>query len=306
MFLAAVPQAQAKAPALPPALARLGIRPPTLPAGWRGTMTVRINQDAPITIPLGEQATVGLPMGMPVRQPAAQPMPAAAGGFGVAAPAQAARPGLQAGQLGGLQGGQLGGFQGGQLGGLQGGQPGGIGGGMGGGLLDLLRQLIAQGRITRVPALRAGNAAANPFGQAAANPFGQAAPARGAAGDAPVDKPAQVKRLLELVNKERAKVGAGPLTLDPKLNTAAQAHSADMAKRGFFSHDTPEGKKFFQRAGEAGTNAFAENIAGGQATPEGALEAWLKSPGHRKNLLNPAFTRMGAGMEEGRWTQMFG
>ncbi len=276
MFLAVGPQGQPTA--IPPALARLGIRPPTLPPGWSGVMTVRINQDAPITIPLGEQATVGLPMGMPMGMPmaqaAARPVAAAAGGFGVAAPAQAARPGLML--------------------------PGA------GGLFDLLRQLIGQGRITRMPAFRGGPAAPNAFGQAAPNPFRAVAPAGAAAGDAPVDKATQVKRLLELVNKARAKAGAGPLTLDPKLNDVAQAHSVDMTKRGFFGHDTPEGKKFYQRAGEAGTFAGAENIAGGQATPEGALEAWLNSPGHRTNLLNPAFTRMGAGVEGGRWTQMFG
>ena len=239
MFLAVGPQPPAQPTPLPPALARLGIRPPALPAGWRGVMTVRINGDAPITVPLGEQATVGLPLG-------------AGAGAG----------------------------------------PGGVAD-----LMDLLRRLIGQGRVTRTPMARP----AAPAWQPGAVPAG-----RPAGGEATADRPSQVKRLLALVNQERAKVGAGPLTLDPKLVQAAQGHSDDMAKRGYFGHDTPEGKKFYQRAGEAGTFAGAENIAGGQRTPEGALAAWLNSPGPRKNLLNPAWTRMGAGVEGGRWTQMFG
>ncbi len=45
-----------------------------------------------------------------------------------------------------------------------------------------------------------------------------------------------------------------------------------------------------------GWRAWAENIAFGQKTPSDAVEAWMQSPGHRKNLLNPKYTELGTGL----------
>lgn len=86
----------------------------------------------------------------------------------------------------------------------------------------------------------------------------------------------------------------------------AQAHSADMAARGFFSHKTPDGKSPFDRLREARItySAAAENIAYGTRDAERVLALWLKSPPHRANIENCEYTRQGVGVEGGRWTQM--
>jgi len=48
-----------------------------------------------------------------------------------------------------------------------------------------------------------------------------------------------------------------------------------------------------------------ENVAVGFETPEDVMEAWHNSPGHRANIENPAFVRMGVGNYQWRWTQLF-
>jgi uncharacterized protein YkwD len=70
-----------------------------------------------------------------------------------------------------------------------------------------------------------------------------------------------------------------------------------MAERGYFSHTTPEGKTFTQRLRESGASysTAGENIAGNHSA-KGAVDAWLASTGHRQNMLNPAFRRLGVGV----------
>ncbi|MGR7002617.1 CAP domain-containing protein [Yinghuangia aomiensis] len=84
-----------------------------------------------------------------------------------------------------------------------------------------------------------------------------------------------------------------------------------MADRGYFSHDTPEGKTPWDRAKAAGIGYLgAENIARGQKTPAAVMEAWMNSPGHRANILDCSLTKLGVGVRMGGegpwWTQDFG
>lgn len=108
------------------------------------------------------------------------------------------------------------------------------------------------------------------------------------------------RRMLELVNKERAKVGAKPLRLDPTIILVARAHSRDMWERGYFSHVNPDGKDPFDRMREGGVQFLAagENLALAP-TVELAHQGLMNSSGHRRNILDPAFGRIGIGVIDG-------
>lgn len=116
-------------------------------------------------------------------------------------------------------------------------------------------------------------------------------------------------RVVELVNKERAKAGCNPLQVNAAVTTAAQNHSADMSARDYFAHTTPEGVPFDQRIKNAGYGLpGAENIAMGQKTADAVMNDWMKSPGHRANILNCQLKVIGVGLATDGfyWTQDFG
>ncbi|OIK26095.1 sigma-70 family RNA polymerase sigma factor [Streptomyces malaysiense] len=121
-----------------------------------------------------------------------------------------------------------------------------------------------------------------------------------------------VSQVVALVNQQRASAGCSPLTEDPQLQQAAQAHSDDMAARNFFDHVNPDGVDPGQRITAAGYrwSTYGENIAMGQQTPASVMDAWMNSPGHRANILNCAFKNIGVGVHKGTggpwWTQDFG
>ncbi|MEU2267481.1 CAP domain-containing protein [Streptomyces olindensis] len=117
----------------------------------------------------------------------------------------------------------------------------------------------------------------------------------------------------DLTNRERARAGLPPLAVDPLLTAAAQAHSADMVARAFYSHTAPDGSRPWDRAAAAGSTrrSIGENIACGQRSPADVVEGWMNSPGHRANILKPGFTHIGIGFAGGGragtyWTQVFG
>lgn len=108
---------------------------------------------------------------------------------------------------------------------------------------------------------------------------------------------------LHLINTARATAracgdtffeAAAPLTWNSKLATAARLHSNDMATNNFFSHTGSDGLSVAQRvdAQQYNWSDVGENIAAGQSTTESAVNGWLESPGHCKNLMNPAFREM--------------
>jgi uncharacterized protein YkwD len=108
------------------------------------------------------------------------------------------------------------------------------------------------------------------------------------------------QQMLDMVNHERVSRGLKPLVLDPELVPVARAHSADMFERGYFSHYTPEGKDPFQRMKDAGVKyrTAGENLALAP-TLEIAHTGLMNSPGHRANILNPNFGRVGIGILSG-------
>ncbi|MYN11137.1 CAP domain-containing protein [Massilia sp. FT127W] len=95
---------------------------------------------------------------------------------------------------------------------------------------------------------------------------------------------------------DRMFAAAPPLSLNPALAEAALAHSSDMASKHYFSHQARDGSYAADRAQNAGYawRIVGENIASGINTPEEAVAGWLESPGHCANIMNPAFTEMGA------------
>lgn len=118
--------------------------------------------------------------------------------------------------------------------------------------------------------------------------------------------------VFRLVNEVRAKAGLQRLRVDERLRAAARGHCKDMARRDFCAHNNPDGVTPVERMLSAGYSApGAENVARGQESPRVVMDAWLNSPGHRANLLNPQFTAIGVGVvflaRNGPcWTQNFG
>lgn len=125
--------------------------------------------------------------------------------------------------------------------------------------------------------------------------------------------PSPTAEVLRLTNAAREKQGLSPLGLNEALTKAAQAHADDMAKNGYFSHEAPDGTDMVIRIDRVGYRyrGIAENIAMGQRTPKQAVDGWLKSPGHRRNMLNSAYQDLGVGISKDqkgilRWVQVFG
>ncbi len=89
---------------------------------------------------------------------------------------------------------------------------------------------------------------------------------------------------------------AAPLSWDDRLAQAAAGHSRDMADNDFFSHTGSDGSTLFTRIEAAGypPMAWAENIAAGYGDVASVMAAWLKSPGHCANIMNPAYSDFGA------------
>ena len=113
-------------------------------------------------------------------------------------------------------------------------------------------------------------------------------------------KPNLEAEMLKLVNRERTAAGLRPLTADPELLEVARQHSADMLARGYFSHQTPEGKSPFDRMREAKVTfqIAGENLALAP-TLTLAHTGLMNSPGHRANILRPQFGRVGIGIMDG-------
>lgn len=116
----------------------------------------------------------------------------------------------------------------------------------------------------------------------------------------PEPRPNYELQMLNLVNRERVRAGLKPLRHDPELVPVARAHSKDMFVRGYFAHNSPEGKNPFDRMKAAGIrfSAAGENLALAQ-TVEIAHTNLMNSPGHRANILNPSFGRVGIGILDG-------
>ena len=113
--------------------------------------------------------------------------------------------------------------------------------------------------------------------------------------------------VLCLHNKERTQRGLVPLKENAKLRKAAKGHSENMVTQGFFDHTAPDGSDMVDRILGTGYAAgqgwsLGENIAWGTGTLATAREihaAWMKSPGHKANILRRQFREIGIGIAVG-------
>ncbi|MFB7369563.1 CAP domain-containing protein [Streptomyces sp. NPDC056222] len=121
-----------------------------------------------------------------------------------------------------------------------------------------------------------------------------------------------VEQVVLLANAEREKAGCSPLRSHSKLRSAAQAHADDMAERNYYEHTSPEGRDAGDRITAAGYawSGWAENIHRGPKSPAAAMEDWMNSDGHRRNILNCSFKDIGVGVKLTAngpwWVQNFG
>ena len=129
-------------------------------------------------------------------------------------------------------------------------------------------------------------------------------------------------RIVELVNESRVKgrkcggayyKAVQPLAWNDMLGQAALAHSLDMAQNGFLSHTGSDGSNPGIRLSKTGYTwrIFGENIGQGYRTPEEAVQGWLRSEEHCRNIMNPEFREAGAafaksGNLRNYWTIVFG
>lgn len=108
--------------------------------------------------------------------------------------------------------------------------------------------------------------------------------------------------VLDELNLARAENGLRPLRPDVRLATAAEQHSMDMVESGYFGHESSDGsvfwkriKRFYRPRTNPGTWTVGENLFWQTRTvsARAAVRAWLRSPGHRENLLEPSFRDVG-------------
>jgi uncharacterized protein YkwD len=116
------------------------------------------------------------------------------------------------------------------------------------------------------------------------------------------------KATLCLLNRERKRRGLRSLRDNSRLQRAARAHSADMVANDYFSHVSLNGTDLVGRLVRAdyvrrdGAWAVGENIAYGTGTlaaPRVIAAGWMRSPGHRANILNRGFRDIGIGIVHG-------
>jgi len=118
-------------------------------------------------------------------------------------------------------------------------------------------------------------------------------------------------QVLALMNEERQKVGAAPLTMNNEVSALAQIRAQEITN--LFSHTRPDGSSFHSIIvnNNLPYSNVAENIAAGQTTPQEVMNGWMNSAGHKANILNPALKEVGIGchyIDSGYkwyWVQLF-
>ena len=103
------------------------------------------------------------------------------------------------------------------------------------------------------------------------------------------------EKLIALTNQARLENNLPPLVLNAALNQAAFNKAKNLLKEQYFSHNSPEGKKFSQWIAEVDYPylIIGENLAMGFNSDDAIIQAWLASPKHRQNILEPRFKEIG-------------
>lgn len=118
----------------------------------------------------------------------------------------------------------------------------------------------------------------------------------------------ETRTLLDSINAYRRKEGLKALSLDKKASAAAQSKAEDMAAKNYFSHISPTYGTPSQMLKDFGISYgyMGENIAKGASAAE-TVKAWMNSKGHRDNILNQNFTKIGVGYYQSKkiWVTIF-
>lgn len=126
--------------------------------------------------------------------------------------------------------------------------------------------------------------------------------------------PTAGQQALELVNRERARVGLQLVAADTLLTRAARIHAEDMAAHALLSDTGSDGSNPAQRLERVGYawSWVGENVSAGEESVDEVVLGWLRSESHRANMLNPKATSAGLAMErfsEGeygtRWVMVY-
>jgi uncharacterized protein YkwD len=156
-------------------------------------------------------------------------------------------------------------------------------------------------------------------GRAAVLLFGVSVAVGHTTGAAPLsvlDREAFVQEVFERTNLERERANLAPLRLQETLGRSAEWMAADMARHDYFSHNDRYGRSFSRRIqsfGYGNWRLVGENLAYGYRTPAEVVEGWMKSPGHRRNILDRGYTEIGIAVTSDPatnhrfyWVQNFG
>lgn len=102
-------------------------------------------------------------------------------------------------------------------------------------------------------------------------------------------------KLTALTNRYREEENLGAVRLDPQLSQIALLFARDMMNRNYFDHVTPDGVTMSERLqnGHILFRAAGENIAKGQRDEDAVMIAWMNSPGHRRNIMNGRYGKIG-------------
>lgn len=135
-----------------------------------------------------------------------------------------------------------------------------------------------------------------------------AAALTGVAGAVHLDRPVQgsssvsagiqsssaASEVVRLTNSARSQNGYAALVEDGALSEAAAVRAREIARS--FSHTRPSGASFSSALSESGVSYLraGENIASGQKSASEVVNAWMNSPGHRANILNSSYSRIGS------------
>ncbi len=120
--------------------------------------------------------------------------------------------------------------------------------------------------------------------------------------------PPDAQEMLELVNKERAKVGAAPLKLDERLNASAQEKANDMQNRDYYGHESPDGIEGYSLVFKHMPNRCryaSENLAillVSISNSRETIDGWMSSTkGHREAILDKKYDLVGFGVAKNKY-----
>ena len=127
--------------------------------------------------------------------------------------------------------------------------------------------------------------------------------------------PADPQEILELVNKERARIGVAPLVMDENIQKSTQLKADDMEAKGYRQHNIPGTNSMLspemaQLYRESNCSVAGENLTWGilndnENTSQASFSAWMNSEPHRKAIQNPKYTKTGIGVKSGIVVQHF-